>query len=104
MAAPKRSPIASGVLFAVASALSFGVTIPLVARFGVGIGPLTTAGLLYAGAMLVSLLVRSVSARSGRSLTRAALPRLLAPTRPTSIMSIDILDESLARFGAGSCP
>jgi drug/metabolite transporter (DMT)-like permease len=38
------------VLLALGAAASFGITTPLVQRFGMGLGPFTIAGLLYAGA------------------------------------------------------
>ena len=50
------SPIARGVGLAVAAALAFGVTSPLVQALGRGIGPFTTAALLYAGAAVFSAL------------------------------------------------
>ena len=40
-------PIALGAALAVLAALSFGATTPLVERAGRGLGPLTTAALLY---------------------------------------------------------
>jgi drug/metabolite transporter (DMT)-like permease len=43
-------PITTGVLLALAAAASFGITTPLIQRFGTGLGPFTIAGLLYAGA------------------------------------------------------
>jgi drug/metabolite transporter (DMT)-like permease len=71
-----QSPIASGVALAAAAALAFGLTTPLVARAGAGLGPLTVAALLYAGAVAVSLAVRPFSRRSGRRLARADASRL----------------------------
>jgi drug/metabolite transporter (DMT)-like permease len=50
----RRSPIVSGGALAVASAVTFGATTPLVQRFGHGAGPFATAALLYGGAALVS--------------------------------------------------
>ena len=47
-----RNPIATGTLFAALAALAFGVTTPFVQRFGAGLGPFTTASLLYVGAAL----------------------------------------------------
>jgi len=51
-----QSPLLAGAGAALLAALSFGVTAPLVARFGVHVGPLSTAALLYAGAASSSLL------------------------------------------------
>jgi drug/metabolite transporter (DMT)-like permease len=44
------SPIARGTAVAVAAAVLFGATAPLVTHFGRGVGPFATAALLYAGA------------------------------------------------------
>lgn len=70
-----RSPFLAGTALALASAATFGVTAPLVQRFGSGLGPFTTAGLLYAGAVFTS-------ARAGRADAEARVrarhwPRLL---------------------------
>lgn len=51
-----ESPLLAGAGAALLAALSFGVTAPLVARFGAHVGPLSTAALLYAGAAASSLL------------------------------------------------
>jgi drug/metabolite transporter (DMT)-like permease len=72
-----RSPIVTGVLAAAASAVAFGATTPVIAHLGGGASPWTTAALLYAGASAVSLALRPVSRRSGRSLGKDALGRLL---------------------------
>lgn len=45
-------PFLSGSLLALAAALLFGLTIPIVKHFGEGVGPFATALLLYAGAAL----------------------------------------------------
>jgi drug/metabolite transporter (DMT)-like permease len=48
-------PLVSGALLALASAIAFGATAPLIARAGSGAGPWTIAALLYAGAVLATL-------------------------------------------------
>jgi len=53
----------------------FGISTPLVQRFGLGVGPFTTAALLYAGAALVGALLRRPVEREAR-VRRADLPRL----------------------------
>jgi len=55
----KKRPALHGTLLALASALSFGLTTPLVQRFGKGAGPFVTAMLLYAGAAVVGAVSRS---------------------------------------------
>src|SRR5258708_28047700 len=72
----QRSPFSAGVLLALAAAVAFGSTTPLVHRFGAGVGPLTTACLLYSGAALVTLLLRSRPGAEAR-VRLAHLPRIV---------------------------
>jgi drug/metabolite transporter (DMT)-like permease len=76
---PTRLPLPAlrGGLLALLAAVLFGVSTPLVQRFGTGIGAFTTAALLYAGAALVGALSRRRVEHEAR-LRRADLPRLLA--------------------------
>jgi drug/metabolite transporter (DMT)-like permease len=70
-------PVLRGGLLALLAAALFGISTPLVQSFGTGLGPLTTAAMLYAGAALVgALLRRPVHAEA--ALVRADGPRLLA--------------------------
>ena len=62
---------------ALAAAVLFGLSTPLVQRFGAGLGAFTTAALLYAGAAMASLLMRHPVEREAR-LRRADLPRIFA--------------------------
>ncbi len=79
------NPFAVGSGLALASAVAFGVTTPFVQRFGHGVGPFTTAALLYGGAACVSLLPRDRreaplhGADAARLLVVAALGAVLAP-------------------------
>jgi drug/metabolite transporter (DMT)-like permease len=59
-------PALRGGLIALLAALLFGVSTPLVQRFGVGIGSLSTAALLYAGAALMGALLRRPIEREAR--------------------------------------
>ena len=70
-------PALRGGLLALLAALLFGVSTPLVQRFGVGLGAFSTAALLYAGAAAVGFVSRQRIDREAR-LQRADLPRLLA--------------------------
>lgn len=70
-------PALRGVLFALLAATLFGVSTPLLQRAGEGVGALSTAALLYAGAAIVGALSRQPAHREAR-LMRADLPRLLA--------------------------
>jgi len=72
----RTHPIAGGGALALASALAFGATTPLLQRFGRGVGPFTTACLLYGGAALLSM--HAGPGRSGSPLRRTDMPRLIA--------------------------
>jgi drug/metabolite transporter (DMT)-like permease len=70
-----RFPALRGGLFALAAAILFGISTPLVQRAGQGLGAFTTAALLYGGAALVGALLREPVEREA-ALRRADLPRL----------------------------
>jgi drug/metabolite transporter (DMT)-like permease len=70
-----RNPIALGGSLALLAAAAFGLTTPIIKKFGTDVGPFTTAGLLYGGAAAVSLATRP---RSGAGVTRAPMGRLVA--------------------------
>lgn len=71
------SPALKGGTLALLAAALFGLSTPLVQHFGRGLGPFTTAALLYVGAALVALLMRQPPEREA-ALTRADAPRILA--------------------------
>ena len=76
----RRRSLATGGVLALGAAVAFGGTTPLVQRFGRGLGPFTTASLLYLGsALLVALPAASRAARP-RHVVRSDLPRLLSVT------------------------
>ena len=68
-------PALRGGLIALTAALLFGVSTPLVQRFGAGIGSFTTAALLYAGAALIGAALRRPVEREAR-VRRSDAPRL----------------------------
>lgn len=70
-------PALRGGLLALLAAALFGISTPLVQRWGVGLGVFTTAALLYAGAALVGVLSRQRIEHEAR-VRRDDLPRLLA--------------------------
>ena len=72
-----RFPALRGAGLALLAAVLFGASTPLLQRAGAGVGPLSTAALLYAGAALVGALLRQRVAREA-ALRRADLPRLAA--------------------------
>jgi drug/metabolite transporter (DMT)-like permease len=107
-------PARRGALLALAAALLFGASTPLVQRFGAGIGSFATASLLYAGAALAgALLQRHVHEEAGigwRDAGRLALVALfgaaLAPVllawglQHTSAISASLLLTLEAVFTA----
>ena len=70
-------PALRGGLLALLAAALFGISTPLVQRFGAGLGAFTTAALLYAGAAAVGMLSLRSAAHEAR-LQKADAPRLLA--------------------------
>ncbi len=66
----------AGVGLALASAVSFGATTPLVQRLGHGVGPFVTAALLYGGAALFSAF--SWRPHAARPLLACDVPRVSA--------------------------
>lgn len=73
----RRWPALRGGFLAVLAAALFGISTPLVQRAGEGVGPFTTAALLYAGAALLGAVMRRHAGREAK-VRRADLPRLLA--------------------------
>lgn len=70
------NPLLRGGILALLAAVAFGVTTPLIQRFGKGAGPVPTAALLYAGAALASLDARSTSRGQEAAVGRSSLARL----------------------------
>jgi drug/metabolite transporter (DMT)-like permease len=62
-----------GTLAAASAAACFGVTVPLVQRFGAGVGAWSTAALLYVGATAVTMFGTSPSGPPGALRRHAAL-------------------------------
>ena len=74
---PRRDPLLRGASFALLAAVAFGLTTPLIQRFGKGVGAAPAAALLYAGAALASLDVFRWSRDSEPPVRATHLPRLL---------------------------
>ena len=70
-------PALRGGALALLAAVLFGLSTPLVQRFGQGLGAFSTAALLYAGAAFVALWMRQPVELEAK-LQRSDLPRLLA--------------------------
>ena len=73
----RSGPAVRGGVLALLAATLFGVSTPLVQRFGVGIGAFSTAALLYAGAAIAGALLRQPAGIEAR-LRRTDTGRLLA--------------------------
>ncbi|HEY2977612.1 MAG TPA: DMT family transporter [Burkholderiaceae bacterium] len=69
-------PALRGGLLALAAAVLFGISTPLVQRAGHGLGAFTTAALLYAGAAFIGAVLRQPVEREA-ALRRGDLPRLV---------------------------
>lgn len=80
--------MALGSGLAVLAALSFGLTTPIVARAGRGVGPLSTAMLLYVGACASMVVLAGVAPSTGAPVRRSHLGRFAL----------------VAFFGAGVAP
>lgn len=96
----RRSPIAAGVSLALLAAVAFGVAAPVVARAGRGLGPFSTAALLYAGAALSSALFGRIFPSSGAPLRRAHLGRLLLIALFGAAIAPALLAWGIQRSGA----
>jgi drug/metabolite transporter (DMT)-like permease len=95
-----RSAIARGVLLAVAAALAFGATTPIIAWAGRDVGPFATAALLYAGAAIVTATMRAMARAPGPRLTRGDLPRVLGVAIAGAAVAPALLAWGLQRAGA----
>jgi drug/metabolite transporter (DMT)-like permease len=71
------NPVVKGGLLALLAAALFGLSTPFVQTWGKGVGPFTTAALLYVGAALVAAFMRKPTEREAQ-LQRTDARRLLA--------------------------
>lgn len=95
------SPILRGGALALLAAALFGLSTPLVQRFGQGLGPFSTAALLYAGAALVAGLQRRGADREA-PLRRSDAPRLLAMVAAGAVIGPVALAWGLQRTSGAS--
>jgi len=95
----RHEPIAVGGGLAILSAVAFGVTTPLIKRFGVGAGPFATAALLYAGAAAASFFG---SSKREAPIRRAHAPRLLGVAMLGAVLAPVCLAWGLSRTSATS--
>jgi drug/metabolite transporter (DMT)-like permease len=90
-----------GGLLALAAAVLFGVSTPLVQRFGSGVGAFATAALLYVGAALAGALLRKRVDNEARVLP-GDFPRLLAMAAAGAVIGPVALAWGLQRTSATS--
>ncbi len=95
------SPVLRGGLLALLAAALFGLSTPLVQRFGQGLGPFTTAALLYGGAALVAVFQRRGASREA-PLQRSDAPRLLAMVAAGAVVGPVALAWGLQRTSGAS--
>ncbi len=87
-----------GVLLAIAAAVAFGVTTPIVAW--ASRGTFATAALLYGGAALAALLLKAIARPAGDALRRSDAPRVALVAVFGAALGPALLVFGLARIGA----
>ena len=93
----------SGAALALLAAVLFGITAPVIPRVGAGVGPLTTASLLYLGAALAAVGARRRRPEpwaAGRPLVRRDLRTLTAMAVAGAAVAPVLLVLGLARTSA----
>lgn len=88
-------------MLALLAAALFGLSTPLVQGFGAGVGPFTTAALLYGGAALVAAVMRRPATREAQ-LRRGDLPRLVAMASMGAVVGPVALAWGLQRTSGSS--
>ncbi|MGE0350077.1 DMT family transporter [Hydrogenophaga sp.] len=101
MPTPPTNPALQGGLLALLAAALFGLSTPLVQRFGTGLGPFSTAALLYIGAAVVAIVLRRPAGREAQ-LRRTDLPRLLAMAGMGAVVGPVALAWGLQRTSGSS--
>jgi drug/metabolite transporter (DMT)-like permease len=90
-----------GGLLALTAAVLFGISTPLVQRFGFGMGPFATAALLYAGAAVAGALLRQRVEREA-GVVLGDFPRLLAMAAAGAVIGPVALAWGLQRTSGTS--
>ena len=94
------NPKVVGALLAGAAAIAFGATMPFVQKAGVGLGPFSTAALLYLGAALATVPVRRQIDVATPPLRAGHLPRLLLGAVVGAAIAPALLAWGLGRTSA----
>lgn len=98
---PPHLPAVRGGLLALIAAVLFGISTPLVQKFGFAVGAFATAALLYAGAAAAGLLLRQRIEREAR-VVRGDVPRLLAMAAAGAVVGPVALAWGLQRTSGTS--
>ncbi len=98
---PPHLPAVRGGLLALIAAVLFGISTPLVQKFGPGVGAFATAALLYAGAAVAGALLRQRVEREAR-VVRGDFPRLLAMAAAGAVVGPVALAWGLQRTSGTS--
>lgn len=96
----RRTPIATGVLLASLAAVTFGVSTPIVAWAGAGLGPLPTAALLYGGAAVMAAVLALATRRRDARVRRTDASRLVVVAIAGGAIAPTLLAWGLQRTGA----
>ena len=94
-------PAVRGGLLALAAAVLFGISTPLVQKFGTGVGAFATAALLYAGAAMAGALLRRRVEREAR-VVAGDFRRLLAMAAAGAVIGPVALAWGLQRTSGTS--
>jgi drug/metabolite transporter (DMT)-like permease len=98
---PSRGPAVRGGFLALTAAVLFGISTPLVQRFGSGVGAFATAALLYMGAAAAGVVLRQRVEHEARVLS-GDFPRLLAMAAAGAVIGPVALAWGLQRTSATS--
>jgi len=98
---PPNLPALRGGLLAFSAAILFGISTPLVQKFGSGVGAFTTAALLYAGAAVAGALLRQRVEHEAR-VVAADIRRLLAMASTGAVVGPVALAWGLQRTSGTS--
>ena len=98
---PPHLPAVRGGLLALTAAVLFGISTPLVQKFGSGVGAFTTAALLYAGAAVAGAMLRRRVEREAR-LVSGDTRRLLAMAAAGAVIGPVALAWGLQRTSGTS--
>lgn len=98
---PPRRPAVRGGLLALTAAVLFGISTPLLQRFGSGVGAFATATLLYMGAAAAGAVLRRRAEHEAR-LSPADFPRLLAMAAAGAVIGPVALAWGLQRTSGTS--